>query len=138
MIGFNSETEFELEEQEETKAWLNHVARLEGFDISEVNYIFCNDEYLLNLNKSYLNHDTYTDVIGFDYSIGKNLQGDIYISIDRVRENAQKFDVKFKHELHRVMVHGLLHFCGWSDKSDSERAGMREREDFHLSSALLN
>lgn len=132
MIGFNYETGFKLKDEPGTRQWLLIVAEKEGFGIETVNYIFCSDPYLHDLNLKYLDHDTLTDVIGFDYSIGKNLQGDIFISVDRVKENAKDFEVDFEYELSRVMVHGLLHFCGWSDKTDSERDEMRKREDYHL------
>ena len=138
MIIFNSETAFELNNQPQIKAWLNDVAREEGYDIAEVNYVFCDDDYLHDLNKTYLDHDTLTDVIGFDYSIGKNLQGDIFISVERVIENAAEFNTAFDQELMRVMVHGLLHFCGWTDKLDAERERMRQQEDFHLKGAPEN
>ena len=138
MIIFNSETDFELEHEEGVQAWLNEVAYAEGCAVSEINYVFCDDDYLLNLNRKFLDHDTLTDVIGFDNSIGKNLQGDIFISIERVRENASDFEVEFNHELMRVMVHGLLHFCGWSDDDQSLKMSMRKREDFHLQTAPLD
>ncbi len=135
MIGFNYETDFSLQNEEELRAWLNSVAHLEGYSIEDVNFIFSDDDFLHELNLKFLDHDTLTDVIGFDYSIGKNLHGDIFISIDRVRENAMKFSIDFINELKRVMVHGLLHFCGWSDKTENERSKMQQREDFHLANA---
>ncbi|MBT8254269.1 MAG: rRNA maturation RNase YbeY, partial [Bacteroidia bacterium] len=90
------------------------------------------------LNQKYLNHDTLTDVIGFDYSVGKKLQGDIYISLDRVRENAKIFEVEFDKELSRVMIHGLLHFCGWTDDSPDEKESMRRQENIYLEARLHN
>lgn len=135
MIGFNYETDFRLSDESLIKDWLIAVAENEGYCIEEVNYIFCDDAYLHKLNLKYLEHDALTDVIGFDYTIGKNLQGDIFISEERVRENAIEFGIHFMQELKRVMVHGLLHFCGWKDKSEADKSEMRAREDFHLSNS---
>jgi len=95
----------------------------------DINYIFCDDEYLLEINKQYLDHDYYTDIISFDYSVGNELHGDIFISLDRVRENASDFNVTFEEELKRVIIHGVLHYCGFKDKSDDEELLMRLKED---------
>mgnify|MGYP001818089882 CR=1 FL=1 len=132
MIRFNYENEFKLNDESRIEHWILKVIELEGFTVNEVNYVFCSDSYLHNLNLQYLNHDTLTDVISFDYSIGKNLQGDIYISTDRVRENALNFEVDFSNELCRVMVHGILHYCGYNDKTQSESDIMRQKEDLYL------
>lgn len=113
-------------------SWLEAVVREEGFSIGELNYIFCTDDYLHDLNVKYLQHDTLTDVIGFDNSVGKKLHGDIFISAERVADNAREFGIEMKEELHRVMVHGLLHFCGYSDKDERKKELMTEREDYHL------
>ena len=133
MINFFSETGFELDEATELSVKLERLIINEGFNLGEINYIFCDDNYLLEVNKEYLNHDYYTDIISFDYSENKMISGDIFISIDRVFENSKSFEKTFDHELRRVMFHGLLHFCGYKDKTDSEKEKMRKKEDFYLS-----
>lgn len=132
MILFHSETDFQLTRKLLHKRWLAALAAHEGFKIGEVNYIFCDDDYLLKINLAYLNHDTLTDIITFDYVEGKLLNGDIFISIERVRENSKLFSVSFEQELLRVLSHGLLHLCGYKDKSDEEAAVMRGKEDFAI------
>jgi probable rRNA maturation factor len=132
MIQFNYETDFSLEDEDRLAAWISSVITSEGFTEEEINYIFCDDEYLFKLNVEFLDHDTLTDIISFDYSIGKIIQGDIFISVERVKENAQDFNVEFLNELHRVMVHGVLHYCGYKDKSETDEALMRSKEDFYL------
>lgn len=112
--------------------WLNKVADNEGFSIGEISYVFVNDEELRSMNKKYLNHDYYTDIITFDYSEIKNLNGDIFISIDRVRENATKFNVTREEELRRVMVHGILHLMGYKDGTTDEKNVMRTLEDINI------
>lgn len=129
MISFNYETEFELSNEDQLSNWLSQVILSENKKEGDINYIFCNDEYLLNLNEQYLDHDTLTDIISFDYSVGNELHGDIFISIERVRENAQDFNVTFDEELKRVLVHGVLHYCGFKDKSEEEEQLMRQKED---------
>jgi len=112
------------------KSWIKQVVLKEQNTLKELNFIFCNDEYLHNINVAYLQHDTYTDIITFDNSDRKNnIEGDIFISIERVQENAQKLGVDFKTELHRVMIHGVLHLLGYKDKSPKEKALMRAKED---------
>lgn len=131
---FSEEIDFELGHHEQRSSWLHEVAHTEGASISFLNYVFCSDEYLLEMNRQYLEHDTYTDIITFPYSESSDtIEGDIFISIDRVRENALLFEVTFEHELSRVMVHGLLHLLGYSDKSDEEQAAMRAKEDKYIS-----
>ena len=95
--------------------------------------MFCDDNYLHKLNVDFLQHDTLTDIISFDYSVGKELHGDIFISIERVKDNAQDLGVDFETELHRVMIHGILHYCGYKDKSKEDKMVMRQKEDFYLS-----
>jgi rRNA maturation RNase YbeY len=129
MISFNYENEFELSNEEQLSNWISKVIASEDKKEGEINYIFCDDEYLLSLNEQYLNHDTLTDIISFDYSIGKELHGDIFISTERVLENAAEFEVSFEEELKRVMVHGVLHYCGYKDKSDEDEKLMRSKED---------
>ena len=132
MISFNYETDFELPYEQEFTTWISKVIKSESHKEGEINYIFCDDSYLLAINVKYLNHDTLTDIISFDYSIGKELHGDIYISVERVRDNAKDFEVQFIEELKRVMVHGILHYCGYKDKSKDDKSVMRSKEDFYL------
>ncbi|WP_341199984.1 rRNA maturation RNase YbeY [Croceibacter atlanticus] len=131
MINFFTETEFTINE-DELNSWLLSVIASEGKNLGEINYIFCDDAYLLSINQQYLNHDTYTDIISFDTSEGNNLSGDIYISVERIQENAQQFNVSVDDELKRVLAHGILHFCGYKDKTDDEAKLMREKEDEKL------
>ena len=132
MITFNYETDFIAQDDKKLSDWVLSVIKSEGFKEGEINYIFCDDDYLLKLNKEFLNHNTLTDIISFDYSIGKQIHGDVYISIDRVLENSAKFKVEFLEELRRVMVHGILHYCGYKDKSESDKKQMREKENHYL------
>ncbi len=133
MIFFNSLNDFNLRQKLLYKRWLKELAALEGYKIGDINYIFCDDEYLLGVNQQYLQHDTYTDIITFDYVEGKILNGDIYISTERVRENARIYQVDFENELKRVLSHGVLHLCGYKDKTDADAAQMREKENFAIS-----
>ena len=133
MIVFNSEIEFSLSDEEKTASWIAQVIEKESFKEGEINYIFCSDNQLLTRNKEFLDHDTLTDIISFDYTMGKLISGDIFISIDRVKENAELFNVSFKNELHRVVVHGILHYCGYNDKTAEEKSLMRSKEDYYLS-----
>ncbi len=133
MIDFNYLTTFDLEKENEVTAWLEFVLEEEDRELGEVSYIFCDDEYLYDINVKHLNHNNLTDIISFDYSLGKVVSGDIYISIERVRENAGDLAIKFVDELHRIMVHGLLHYVGYKDKSESEKKAMRKKEDYYLS-----
>ncbi len=132
MISFNYELDFKLPNEEEVSVWISSVISSEDFKEGDINYIFCNDEYLLNLNVEFLKHDSLTDIISFDYSVGKELHGDIFISIERVIDNAKSFEVSFEKELNRVLVHGVLHYCGYKDKSDKDVKLMREKEDHYL------
>jgi rRNA maturation RNase YbeY len=132
MISFNYETDFELPYEQEYSLWISKVISSEGRKEGEINYIFCDDLYLLEINQKYLGHDTFTDIISFDYSVGKELHGDIYISVERVKENAKEFEVDFKEEIRRVMVHGILHYCGYKDKSDKDKMLMRSKEDSYI------
>ena len=138
MISFNHENDFVLRNQNKISQWISSVISSEGFKEGTINYIFCDDNYLHKLNVEFLNHDTLTDIISFDYSVGKELHGDIFISIDRVKENAQDFNVDFKDELNRVIVHGVLHYCGYRDKSDVESEEMRAKENHYLSQLNQN
>ena len=134
MISFNYETDFKLENETRFADWLSGVIRSENAEEGEINYIFCTDEYLLDINVEFLKHDTYTDIISFDYSVGKQLHGDIFISVERVTENAETFGVDFQMELRRVMVHGILHYCGYKDKTPNEQLEMRNKENYYMAS----
>jgi rRNA maturation RNase YbeY len=129
MISFNYETDFTLDNETVFSDWLSEVISSELKNEGEINYIFCDDDYLLEINQQYLDHDTLTDIISFDYSVGNELHGDIFISVERVRDNAIDFNVSFEDELKRVMVHGVLHYCGYKDKSESDERMMREKEE---------
>ena len=132
MIDFNYETEFTLENEEAISGWISNVIKSENKKEGEINYIFCDDEYLLEINKEHLQHDYYTDIISFDYSVGNEINGDMFISVDRVKENAEDFNVTFDDELKRVIVHGVLHYCGYKDKSEVDELLMRSKEDEKL------
>ncbi len=132
MISFNYENEFTLPNEERISQWISKVITSENCKEQEVNYVFCDDEYLHKLNVEFLNHDTLTDIISFDYSVGKELQGDIFISTERVADNAKDFDNSFEEELYRVIVHGVLHYCGYKDKTEAEAEEMRAKENFYL------
>ena len=129
MISFNYELDFEIQNEEEYSHWITSVLLSEEKLEGEINYIFVDDDYLLDLNQKHLNHDTLTDVISFDYSLGNEIHGDIYISIVRVRDNALDFNVTFEEELKRVMVHGILHYCGYRDKTEADEQLIRSKED---------
>lgn len=132
MISFNYETDFKLDSETHISNWISITISKEKCREGEINYIFCDDSYLHQLNVEFLNHDTLTDIISFDYSVGKELHGDIYISVERVRDNASDFDVEFLEELHRVIIHGILHYCGYKDKTNEDEKLMREKEDYYL------
>ena len=136
MISFNYEIEFSLQDEASVSTWISNLINEEDCREGEINYVFCSDDYLLKINIDFLDHDTLTDIISFDYSVGKELHGDIYISIDRVIDNAKDFDVQFKDELARVMVHGVLHYCGYEDKSEEDVMIMRSKEDYYLSKRI--
>ncbi|MGS2738865.1 rRNA maturation RNase YbeY [Sinomicrobium sp. M5D2P17] len=129
MISFHYELEFALGDEQKYADWIEGTIVSEDKEPGEISYIFCDDEYLLGLNQKFLDHDTLTDIISFDYTEGKTIHGDIYISIERVWDNASEFGVSFEDELRRVMVHGVLHYCGYKDKSDEDAALMRTKEE---------
>lgn len=133
MISFNYDLDFKLSIEEELSKWISSVIASEEFREGDINYIFCDDDYLHKLNIEFLNHDTLTDIISFDYTVGKELHGDVFISIDRVKENANDFDVSFEDELNRVLVHGVLHYCGYKDKTKEDAKLMRDKENHYLS-----
>ncbi|WP_396208919.1 rRNA maturation RNase YbeY [Flavobacterium sp.] len=129
MISFNYETQFVLENESAFEDWISRIIASEGFEEGEINYIFCDDAYLHKINLEYLNHDTLTDIISFDYTVGNLLQGDIFVSVERVIDNAKDFKVSFDEEIKRVLSHGVLHYCGYKDKSPEQEAIMRNKED---------
>lgn len=132
MIGYNYETDFRLNTEDLYTQWISKTIEAESCSQGEINYIFCDDEYLHKLNVEFLNHDTLTDIISFDYSIGKIVHGDIFISVERVADNAQDFKVTFEEELARVIIHGILHLCGYKDKTDEDAQVMRLKENHYL------
>ena len=134
MVSFYSENDFSLSNEKDVTGWIGSVITSEGCEEGEITFVFCGDEFLLDLNRKYLDHDTYTDIISFDYSLGKELHGEIYISTDRVAENATNFNVTFTDELHRVIIHGMLHLCGYKDKTSQEETMMRKKENEALRS----
>jgi len=129
MINFNYESDFNLENEEAIASWLSAVIASENKKEGEINYIFCDDEYLHKINVEYLKHDTLTDIISFDYTVGNEISGDVFVSIERVLDNSKDFNTNFNDELKRVLVHGVLHYCGYKDKSDEDEARMRSKED---------
>jgi probable rRNA maturation factor len=129
MISFNYETDFKLDNEAQYEDWISRIIESEGFDEGEINYIFCDDDYLHKINVEYLDHDTLTDIISFDYTVGNVLQGDIFVSVERVKDNANDFNVPFDDELKRVLSHGVLHYCGYKDKSPNDEALMRSKEE---------
>ncbi|WP_234736144.1 rRNA maturation RNase YbeY [Tellurirhabdus bombi] len=127
---FTEEIKFTLPQKTQHRQWLTRLAAQESFKVGELNYVFCSDEYLLQVNREHLNHDYYTDIITFDNSEEDDkLEGDIFISVDRVRENAKNLNVTEEQELRRVLAHGLLHLSGYGDKTDEEATAMRGKED---------
>ena len=131
---FEEDISFTHTSEEKTKLWIEHIIQTEKRILGDLNFIFCTDEHLHEINVSYLNHDTYTDIITFDNSDKvEDVSGDIFISIDRVEANARDLAISFDEELNRVMIHGVLHLIGFNDKSDEEKQQMREKEDTCLS-----
>lgn len=129
MIEFHYETDFQLKNESKFADWVSRVVASEGGTCGQIDYIFCGDSYLLKMNKKYLSHDTFTDIITFDYSEGKRIGGDIFISVDRVSENAAIFETDFEEELLRVMAHGVLHLFGYKDETEAGKAEMRSKEN---------
>ncbi|CAG5076265.1 rRNA maturation RNase YbeY [Parvicella tangerina] len=133
MIYYHQEDiAFDVKNKLSLRKWINEAIKAEGKTPSAITYIFCSDQYLLELNRSALNHDYYTDIITFDYCEENIVSGDLFISIERVEDNANKLGVTFLDELHRVMIHGVLHLCGYKDKSKKDEELMREKEDYYL------
>ena len=132
MITFNYETKFQLEDEESLEKWISNIILKHDCEEGEINYVFCDDEYLHKLNLEFLKHDTLTDIISFDNSLGKLINGDIFISIERVADNANDFKVSFLEELQRVMIHGVLHYVGFKDKTDEDKKEMTKQENVAL------
>jgi probable rRNA maturation factor len=127
---FSEEIDFKLPFPLKTSKWIKTISKSDGYDLGDLNYIFCSDEYLLEINKQYLDHDYYTDIITFDNSEEEGkIEGDIYVSVDRVKENAEEFGVDFESEMRRVLIHGLLHLMDYTDTSDELKTQMRAKED---------
>lgn len=133
-ITFHEEDiSYKLKNKTAVRKWITNTIVAEGYKLSELTYIFCTDEYLLKINQEYLNHDTYTDIITFDNSEEEGvIVGDIFISIERIKENATKFGVTTEQELHRVIIHGTLHLLGYPDKTAAAKKKMTQKEDFYL------
>jgi len=139
MIYHHSEdVTFSPKDKLSLRKWIGNAITHEGKTVGDLNYIYCSDEYLLELNRSSLDHDYYTDIITFDYVEGSVISGDLFISIDRVKDNAIDNNVSFEQELYRVMIHGVMHLCGYGDKTDKEEKTMRSKEDFYLQSKNIN
>ena len=132
-ISFSTENvKFDLPAKMKVKKWISEVIKAQGKRVGEVSYLFCDDDYLIEVNRTYLNHDTYTDIITFDYVEGDTISGDIMISVERIHENAAIFNATFEQELHRVIIHGILHLLGQGDKTDAQAQQMRRKEDAAL------
>ena len=129
MITFNYETNFKLKNEKSLENWIQKVVADHDCEEGELNYIFCDDTYLHKLNVEFLQHDTLTDIISFDNSIGKLINGDVFISVDRVADNAKDFKVSFREELERVMIHGVLHYLGFKDKTEEDQKEMTLQEN---------
>lgn len=123
---------FEIQDLPKIKKWISSIIQAQGKRVGQIGYLFCDDAYLIDVNRKYLQHDTYTDIITFDYVNGDVVSGDILISVERVIENAKLFDTSFEQEFHRVIIHGILHLLGQADKSDDEAAEMRKKEEAAL------
>lgn len=131
---FSQKPRFKLKNPSKTSSWIKKTVKSEGKSLISLNYIFCTDEYLREMNIQFLNHKTYTDIITFNYNPSETeIEGEIYISIDRVRENAETYNTDFPTELNRVLIHGVLHLLGYNDKNKSQKKAMREKEDSYLS-----
>ncbi len=134
-ISFNIESVVKLNQRLLLKKFIKEMVILEKASIGKIDFIFCSDDFLLNINVKFLNHNYYTDIITFDLKENDSIkkQGEVYISVDRIRENAEKFNIPMAKELHRVIFHGVLHLCGYEDKSVVQKRKMRKKEDYYLS-----
>ncbi len=138
MIQFNYEIKFKLQKSNDLKNWIKTTIQSEAKVLGNISYIFCDNNYILEINKKYLNHDYFTDIITFDYSENNVVSGDIFISIETVIENATHYKTTFEEELHRVIIHGVLHLCGYKDKTSTDKKIMREKENFYLNERKNN
>ncbi|AQW93904.1 rRNA maturation RNase YbeY [Elizabethkingia anophelis] len=132
MINYFYENVAPISDEEKRAEWLEKLILEEGKKPGDINYILCNDEYLLEINRQYLDHDYYTDIITFDYCKGKIISGDIFLSLQRVLDNASMLETKQEEELNRVLAHGILHLCGYKDKTEEEQKTMRSKEDYYI------
>lgn len=132
---FSEDIDFTIKEKQKVRQWIGATIRAEGFRrVGELSFVLCSDAYLLEINRQYLDHDTFTDIVTFDSSEDEGvIAGDIFISVERTIENARKFNVSERDELHRVIIHGILHLCGYGDKGRQEKALMTQKEDHYLS-----
>lgn len=133
MIEYTIVGKFSLDDEPQISDWVQFTLDSEEMELGELNYIFCDDDYLHKINVKTLNHNTLTDIISFDYTQGVVVSGDVYISYERVKENSEELNLSFKDELHRVMIHGVLHYCGYKDKLEEDKMMMRAKEDYYLS-----
>ncbi|POY37151.1 rRNA maturation RNase YbeY [Solitalea longa] len=135
---FNEDIDIKLKDKSKLKTWIKNTIEEEGFKLKDINYVLCSDAYLLTINQQYLNHNTYTDIVTFDNSEKEDqIVGDIFISAERTQENAEKFNVSPATELHRVMIHGVLHLCGYYDKKPEDKALMTEKENYYLAKRIF-
>lgn len=132
-ISFYSVCTFSLKTEAAVTACIKAIAAEESREVGDITFVFCDDNYLLKINKEFLDHDSYTDIITFDYSVGNEMISEIYVCADRVKENAKKYKQTFENEIHRVMIHGVLHLCGYNDKLAEEKQIMRDKENHYLS-----
>ena len=132
-ISFYSVGKFSLKTEAAVAACIKAITAEESREVGNITFVFCDDNYILKINKEFLDHDTYTDIITFDYSVGNEIISEIYVSTDRVEENAKKYKQTFENEIHRVMIHGVLHLCGYNDKLAEEKQIMRDKENHYLS-----
>ncbi len=136
---FNEDVVYKLPQKQIIRQWLKHQAEAEGYVVGDLNYIFCSDEHVLQVNRDYLQHDYYTDIITFDQSEEEGkIEGDIFVSVDRVTDNANQLTIPAEQEMRRVLAHGLLHLCGYGDKTDKEVAQMRAKEDEWLRQLVVS
>lgn len=129
---FNEDYSYQLKSKKRLKLWIDNTIREEGCQQGDINFIFTSDKYLLDINKKYLNHNYYTDIVTFNYCINSTINGDIFISIETVKNNSRRFGVNMIEELHRVIIHGILHLIGYDDQNDTQKALMREKENYYL------
>jgi rRNA maturation RNase YbeY len=133
MIKFNYQTKYVLKNTKEIKNWISHTIFNLKKDVGAINYVFCDNEFITDINKKFLNHDYPTDIITFDYSDTKIINGEIYLSIEQIKENHKTYNTNLTDELHRVIIHGILHLLGYKDKTKTEQLEMRTQEDYYLS-----